>query len=326
MRSLFFLLGLMLAAPAIAEEDPEDRDLSGLLRVELKNGRSHSGWPVAFKDDLLFLRIRMGGGEVEQGFPREDIARLHFPGSEVEREAAALVQEGHLTEAVEPLELLWRQRAPFLGLLDEESLDLLSALPAAHLAAGDPYRAISLANRLLPRAPSPATHNHLQEAILLGHLDLEFWEEASDLAREWIHGQEDFPDSALGWKILAELALLEEDLDRVLWVALQPIAISGPAPAEHLDSCYALAIHAFHLKEEPVPAVRLYREMTEDLRLMWPGDAKLAETGEIYRLVAEQETAAAEAATEADLDLRPPEDDLNLPIQKIRKLLRKESP
>lgn len=322
-RSTLILLVILAAgekAALRASESAED-ELRGPVRVEMRDGRTYTGQPVAFGDGMLTLRIRIESGEVERGLPQEEIARLQFSGASVERAAAGHLADGAVEEALPHLEALWRQRAPLLALLEPERLELLSALPVAYLAVGDAYNAIALARRILPHATEKTTADRLQEAILMGHFDLEFYEETDELARAWIREQESFPDSALGWRILAELALLQEDFDRVLWVALQPVAIAGPLPVEHLDACYALAIYAYHATEARDQAARLYREMVS-LNLPWPRDERFAATGELYHEALAKEIAGKPETPTPDLDLRPPEQDLNLPLRAVRKLLQ----
>lgn len=326
-RQIVLPLLLLALSPVHAESvaDELESALSGPVRVELNDGRSFSGQPVAFRDDVLLLRMRIDGGEADRGFPRSDIAEVNFPGEKVVAEAAELLEDGELTEALPLLEAIWRQRAPYMAIVDTPTLELVSALPFVHLETGDPYRAIGLAKNLLPHAADEVADT-LHEAILLGHYRLEFYKETEELAREWIRAQEEFPASALGWKILADLALREDDFEKVVWIALQPIAIAGPQPVKHLDGCYALAIHAFHEMENPDRAQRLHREMTAR-GLAWPEDEVLAETGEFYQSKLAEAVAESEAAeAEADLDLRPPEEDLNLPLQNVRKILRVEDP
>lgn len=322
LRFVSFTLSLSVATAALAPAAPEFADdLSGPIRVEMRNGRVYIGQPIAFGDGLLTLRMPVGTGEVDQGLPQQEIARLHFPGEAIERTAASLIADGALEQAVPHLEVLWRQRAPLLALLEPERLELLSALPLAHLASGDAYSAVALATSMLPHAPNKATADRLQEAILMGHFNLEFYEETEALARKWIVEQDGLAESALGWHVLANLALLREDLDAVLWVALQPIVLAGPLPVEHLEECYALAIHAYHATEARDQGARLYREMVS-LSLPWPRDERLAATGQFYRERLAEEIAGKAEAPPPDLDLRPPEQDLNLPLKAVRKLLR----
>lgn len=301
-------------------------DLSGPLRVELHDGRIHSGQPVAFRDDRLYLRTRLGAGEVERGFSRPEIARLHFPGETVAEETARLLSDENRIDALPLLEALWRQRAPFLSLLEKETLQLLAALPESYLDSDDFYGAIAFANRLLPHLTDDRqTAGRLQEAILLSHLHLKMYEETRHMAEDWIRQAENPPNSALGWRILAELALQEHNLDEVIWLSLQPIAFTGPDPMPHLDHCYALAIHAYHAQEKTTQAAVLFSEM-QSLGILWPQEERFRETGEIIaELVPQKPPSNTEPAT-PDLDLRPPEQDLNLPIQKIRKLLQPDLP
>lgn len=316
---------LLLPLASRAEESSSLPVLSSVIRVELTDGRIHSGRPVSFRDDILVLRSRLDSGDVERGFPRERIARIHFSGQEVAGRAAELLQAGEVAQALPYLEALWRQRGSLLSLLEPEDIDLLAALPGVHLATENPYRAIGLANTILPHAANTATLVRLHETVLLAHYRLGFYPEAEKLARAWIQQQAEPPLSALGWKVLADLALKEEDFDSVIWIALQPVALGGPGPISYLDDCYALAIHAFHLQDEQERAGRLYREMIER-DLSWPPDPVLAATGDFYQAENERATKTKPPAAEPDLDLRPPEEDLNLPVRQVRKLLHGESP
>lgn len=325
MLVIALILVLAWIIPCLAAAPDSDPSTGNIVRVELEDGRSFTGQPISFRDEIVMLRTRIDGGEVERGFPRHTIARLHFSHPELVGTAIELVDDGRLPEALPHLEALWRQRAPFLALLTPDIIDLLTALPSAHLETGDAYRAIGLARTLLPHTKTDESKNRIHESILLGHYQLEFYQETEALAREWIQQQPDFPTSALGWKIMGDLALREEKFGRVVWVALQPIATAGPQPIEHLNGCYALAIHALHQQEDEGRAANLHREMMA-LQLAWPEDEALQTTGELYHTVTDQAAQAEPVVTEPDLDLRPPKEDLNLPIRQVRKNLRTRPP
>lgn len=316
----------LLAISAIGSNAENVPDPADTVRVELRDGRSFSGKPVGLRDGIVTIRVAIDRGEVERGFPADTVERLHFPDEEITRQVSDLVDRRELVKAIPGLEAMWRPRSAFIAILDPATMKLFAALPAAYLESGDLYRAIGIARRLLPHARGSATRNAIQEAILLGHYKLEMFSESSRLAREWIADQPPFPASALGWKILAQLALRDEDFERVIWVALQPIALADARPIPHIGDCYALAIHALSQQEREDEAALLYREM-RDRGLEWPDDPRLADTGS--RCAAACEVAAKTnnttqaplggADAEPDLDLRPPEKDLNLPIQQVRK-------
>lgn len=324
-RLALLLAALLPALEGAGQGDNPESALAGPITVKLKDGRSFSGRPISFRDEILTLRSELERGEVEQGFPRSSIARLEFPGQRVVAAAMERIDDGDLTAALPRLEEIWRQRQPFLPLLEPETVELLAWLPFAHLERDDPYRAIGVATKILPHATEAQVKDRLHETMLRGHYELEFFDDAEKLARDWIRDQEDVPTSAFGWKLLGDLALREEDFDRVVWITLQPIAMSGPQPMAHIEGCYALAIHAFHQRDEREGAARLHREMIER-ELSWPPDKALAETGEFYQSRLAEAVKKKAAAAEPDLDLRPPEEDLNLPIRKVRKLLQTNEP
>src|SRR5690606_20506103 len=110
--ALLFLLAANLPAA--------EPDLSGPLQIQLRAGRTYTGQPTALRNGRLYLKPRIGTGEAEQGFPRAEIARLQFPGQTVAAEAANLLADGNSAAALPLLEALWRQRAPFLEILDSD--------------------------------------------------------------------------------------------------------------------------------------------------------------------------------------------------------------
>ena len=300
---------------------------TGPVEVLLRDGRSHRGEPVSLENNLFTVREFLDGGEVEWVIRRETIERVRFPGADTEREARALLDEERHGEAFPLLRALWRQRSPWLELLRETELALLAALPGLYLQRDDPDGAINTARRLRPLLPpGMAGRAPVSEALLQSLTRVDLLDEARQLAREWALEQGRFGGSALGWLVLAELAMNNDDPEEALWLALQPVAFSGPLPMSQLETCYALAARAHDLLGEEDQARALFQEMTV-LGLPWPEDRpEWSDTERNLRewldSVREAEAAAEEEAeTGADLNLRPPEDDLNLPIQHVRKLL-----
>lgn len=292
------------------------------IEIELRDGQFFSGEPVSFRNNIVSIRTIVDGGEYDRGFPAESIAALRFADRKTVDQARELIGAEMSEEVLSVLEEIWLPRAPFLSLLDEETIALLAHLPHAHLTAGDPYRAVGLAQRLLPHAVKSQTADQIQEVILLGYLKLELWKEAEERAREWIDAQPRFPRSALGWRVLAELALRDEELEDLLWIALEPIAIASSEKIDHLANCYAFAIHAFLLQEELGKAVDLFKEMHER-GFLWPDDKNLRETEtEMTKLISASQREN-DPEPEADLDLRPPEKDLNLPIDQVRRAIKR---
>jgi|SRR5690625_1872410 len=312
--SLAFLLSISSAS----------EKTSAWIEIELNDGQTFSGEPVSYRNHVVSIRTIVDGGAFDRGFPADSIASLRFPDEKTVAHARDLI-DGEITEeTLSVLEKIWLPRAPFLSLLDEETIGLLAHLPGAQLALGDPYRAVGLAQRLLPHAAETESADRIHEVILLGYLKLELWEEAEERAKEWIDEQPRFSQSALGWRVLAELALRNQELEELLWIALQPIAMTGAENIDHLADCYALAIHALFLQEETSRAVELFKEMRER-GLNWPKHEKLQETknemAELVPVTSNAEDPDAEA--EVDLDLRPPEKDLNLPIDHVRKAIKR---
>lgn len=321
-RPLLFALLPLIASllPNAARAETDLSVLEGPVDVELVDGRAYNGRAVAFRDDVLYLRRELPDGEVERGFPSEQIQEIHFPGEEMEILALDMLDEGLLDEAVRVLEAVWRQRAPFLGLLNDRQLAVLYLLPELRLRTGNPGRAIGLAEELLARTGGPDGGLSLRAVTLRAHFALELFAESEALAGEWIEQQGRFPRSAIGWKILAELAIMNEDYDRAAWIALTPVSFAGPFETPFLADCYALGILALHELEEPDRAAVLGLEM-HHLRLAWPEEDRFSDLRELYEQTDDEAAGSATRPGEGDFDLRPPDEDLNLPLRAVRKLV-----
>ena len=133
----------------------------------------------------------------------------------------------------------------------------------AYLAAEQPVDAIATAQRLRPFIRSPQARRRIDEAIILGHVDLQLYADARDLALDWVNHARSFETSALGWWILGRIALHEGDYENALEFTLHPVVFSGPLPVDYLGHCYDVAIVASRALGEDHEAALLESEMAE---------------------------------------------------------------
>jgi hypothetical protein len=159
--------------------------------------------------------------------------------------------------------------------------------------------------------------------MLAGNLALGFNAESKRLAEEWCAQADPSGGSALGWKVLAQLAYDGGDFDRALWVSLQPVVFSSFLPMTHLEDCYALAVAAAHRLDDNTLADRLYRDMRAR-ELAWPQLPGLAAIELQYAQTFDDEGGSHEPPEpEDEFSAEPtePAADLALPLEKVRKIV-----
>jgi hypothetical protein len=315
------ILSLFALRPVLAQPDSLDLQLAreaAIVTTVAK--REFSGLLDGLRDGRLFIRVATGGGEVGYSFAPDDIASLTLPGADFEARATELCDRGAFAEAFPLLEALARQRLRYLPVLADAHQRPLWQLVRASMRAGNPLTTLGYVNqlRILP-SMNDANRILLRDAELDAHVKLGRVDDIQRLATAWCAEADLSGDSALGWKILAQVAYDRGDFAKARWTALQPVVFSGHLPIEHLDACYALAISAAHrLRGEPHAAV-LYREM-QTRTIAWPEIPALAAIGAHYAALP-PDAVPQPAPVESSVTLRaPPENPPNRTLDQVRKI------
>lgn len=273
----FAVVTLMFFATAAAAS-PRDTSLNairevlrGPVEVELQNGVQYSGRIDNFDGETLEIAVATATrGEAVFTFEVDQIRRVRFPG-QVYRETLVRWMEdpARTRDALDLFRAYYEQQAPFFDLLAESDFALFIEYARFALRNNEPIVAVAVAEEVRPRLQSAAMRRRLDDTLVLGFLRVGLADEAIAAARSWIRDADPAGDSALGWRVLAEIYMQAEDYEDALWVALQPIAYSGALPMQHLANCYAMAIVAAKQMRHTDMARRLYREMLER-DLAWP--------------------------------------------------------
>lgn len=323
-------ISLLTAAPVnlSASDDPAElmAQLAGNYDVRLTSGRIISGELSELTDESMTLRQ----GNASFPFRINQIDRIRFPGTSLIESVEEYLAEGNPTAARRLLEAIARQRQPFLSKLTEDQLRPFVQLVDVYLQTDDEERALALIETIRPYLANPVVLQRLNENILTAMFQLGRDEEAAQLARDQILSQGRYGDSSLGFAILTEMHLNRGEAEQALWLALQPIVFSNDYPMTGLARIYGLALEAtMSLKDQP-QALALLTEM-EERGLTWPPEDRF----EPVRQWAEQmvEKLARQAGEQAEAnqfdegsfanhESIEPKEDLNLPLENIRRLLR----
>lgn len=259
----------LLALPASAQSNAF-LPTAGEATVTNAQGRSFTGELRGFASGQVVLVSREGdAGEVTRRFNAADVRSIAFPGYELVATAADHVANERWPEARDALETLARQRGPYLEVLNASDLGLFFALVDVRMRTRAEIDGIALARRLERLEAAADRRGELADAILMGHWQLGLVDETRTLAREWCAKAKPGGPSALGWRILGEIALRESRNDDALWIAMQPVAFASFEDPPHLDACHAIAVTAaWRMADEPL-AHRL-RAAMDERSLAWP--------------------------------------------------------
>lgn len=243
--------------------------LAAPARLYLKNGQTISGKPLYYEKGELVMLGLSERGEVEYVFHGEAIERLEFPGDSLVAKADALLTEGKDEAAQNLLMVLYRQRAPFLGILRHSDLDNFEKLAQLAFERGDFYTVAGVAHRLRPYIDEAERARRLGELELRALYHLPLKAETHERTAQWMAGWHPYGPSALGWYLRAQRAYDKGDYEAARAECLQPIVFSSQFPMEYLEQCYALAIASALALQDTAHAARLFAEM-QSRGMPWP--------------------------------------------------------
>jgi hypothetical protein len=245
--------------------------LRGPIEIELQNGVQYSGRIEAFDGESLDLAVGSATrGEAILTFDKTQIRRLRFPG-EMYRETLVRWMDDteRVADALALFRAFYEQQARYFDLLPESALGLFIEYARFALSNNEPIVAVAVAEEIRDRLQTPAMRRRLDDTLVLGFLRAGLDAEAAEAARSWVREADPAGDTALGWRVLAEIHMQAEVFEDALWIALQPVAYAGAMPMEHLVNCYAMAIVSAGELRHKEMARRLYLEMIER-GLSWP--------------------------------------------------------
>ena len=308
--------------------------LFGEYHIRQDNGRVFSGRFGSLEDGTLTLRDERG---FDIPLPMARIDQILFPGEEVEETARSLVEAENWPEARRALHALVEQRRPFQEILQPEQWEPFYALIKVYRAQEDHRRAAALIEEVKPFNEDPERRDFLRENALLTTFALGPREEALQIAREQIAEEGRYGSSALGFYLITRDHLENEQFEQALWLALQPLVFTTPFPQAYRPELYALAIEAALRLEDSSQTLVLLVEMQEQ-DYSWPSGESYRRTQEEALAVLQQweearrqrEEAAAAAEDQEENagpeetlaeEQSPPLEDLNLPLETVRRLL-----
>lgn len=257
-----------------AAEDPALatilEELKGPISILLPGGNSQSGRVMDWDGERLRLEVNIAGGSAEMTFPREDLLSIRFTGNAYFLTLDEWTREPARTDdAMRLFRGYYEQRGAYFSLMSQQELGIFVRYAQYSLEKDEPLRAVAIIEALRPYIQDEDLLTQLDDSLMLAFFKGGMAEEAETKAREWIQQAEPAGNTALGWRILAEIHFNNEDYEKAFWTAMLPIAFSNQIPTAHLDACYAFAIlsaEEIRLKEEPE---RLATEM-RDRSLPWP--------------------------------------------------------
>jgi hypothetical protein len=247
-----------------------EAELSGPVTLLLDGGNRQTGSVKFWDGQRLQLEVRIAGGSAEMTFQAEEIVDIGFPGTEYLSLLSDYTRDpAKVEESLALFRAFYRQRGAYFQFMNPGELDLFVRYARYALEKDEPLRAVAIIEVLRPYIEDEALLKSLEDAALLAFFLGGLKDEAEAQARKWIEAASPAHESALGWRILAEIQFGKEHFEEALWTALYPVAFANQMPMEHLNECYAFAIAAATETRQPELSERLSREMAA-LELPWP--------------------------------------------------------
>lgn len=320
-RALLCFLYLWITAILGAQQDRLD-PLAHQATLITTTGKIYTGWLDGYRHDRVRLRMAADQGEVIFQFTGEEIRSLLFPGTEAVDDAVKAAAGDSIPPAIDLLEETWSLRAPYLPILDRDNRSPLLYYAEMLLETGRALEAVSRARRLVGIELDPAEAERMDRVIIQGFAAAGLHDEARVLAEEWCRTHLPSGSSALGWAVLARLALREENWEEALWLGLHPIAFGHDARAVGLADCYGAAIAAALELGDEAEAVFLINEMHRR-EIPWPDGDPLLTRASVLIESARMEVDRDSEAIPTDRTAGPPIPDPWLTLEAIRRVLAK---
>lgn len=292
--------------------------------VTNSDGRSFEGTMRVDRAGVLHLDVSADQGSVSYSFNEDNLGGIEFLDAEAVEDGLDAFQRKNYAIAISYLENVHRSRSPFFKLLPVNALAEPSlALGRSYLEVGRFTDATGVAGVLLGGDFSdPTIEAQANEMRLRAFFGLERWEESEILAKRWCAEHEPYDDSALGWWILSEVHLAREKYEEARWISLQPITFSSQFPKAYLQDCFHVAIASW-LEEAPEQAWKLYQQYQER-GYTWPDDRHMETKLRLASLALSLEEPETTTEDPLSIEEGSPKKDLNLPLEKVRKLTSSE--
>jgi hypothetical protein len=247
-----------------------EAELSGPITILLDGGNRQTGTVNFWDGERLRLEVSLGAGSAEMTYPAEEIVDIGFPGTEYLNLLSDYTRDpNRVEESLALFRAFYKQRGAYLQFMNPGELDLFIRYARYALEKDEPLRAVAIIEVLRPYIEDEALLKSLDDSALLAFFLGGLKNEAEAQARKWIEAAGPAHESALGWRILAEIHFEKERYEEALWTALYPVAFANQMPMEHLNECYAFAIAAAKETRQQELSERLTREMAER-ELAWP--------------------------------------------------------
>jgi hypothetical protein len=291
------------------------------------DGRSFQGEITLTPENTLELGVQADAGYVAYTFTKQTIAGLELLDAENLEDGLEAYENEHFQVAAEYLEPIHRSRSPLLKVYPEAQLIEPSLILAeTYLKVRRFADTAGIAGNLLATEfQETRIHKTANELLLKAYFGMERWDESELLAKRWCEVNDPSGESALGWWILSAVHLERGELEKARWVSLQPITFSSQYPKAYLQESYHMAIAAW-IDESPKQALRLYQEY-EVRGYDWPSGYSEELLARLISLTVQvEESEQNEDANALTIESGAPKKDLNLPLEKVRKLTTKQEP
>lgn len=241
--------------------------------IELSDGRMAHGELAGSVGGYISIIVGNSSDQAELRYRLDTIERIQFSDSTSRLFAIDGFAKRDPRESTALLEDLALKRLPYLELLSPEDETVFTHLLESYILSGREIDALERAKLWLHKLPSNDAKHRTQELQMIAAWQLNRPSETAYYGKQWIEAGLSCQNTALPWVALANLAVIEEDYETALWVALNPIVFSLPSRPPYLEEAYAIAIISAFKTGERGLAHQLGSEM-RDLKFVFPKNSR----------------------------------------------------
>ena len=210
--------------------------------IILSDGKIARGELAGTVGGYISILVEDSNNHAELRYPIELVERIEFSDSIDRQSSADGFSSRHPKQSITQLEELALNRLPYLEMLEPEDESVFTLLLESYILSGKAEDALERAKLWLQKLRSDAAKLRALELQIIAAWKLGRANESAYYSEQWIDAGHSSQSTALPWVSLANLALIDEEYERALWLALHPIVFSPPSRPHYLEESYAIGI------------------------------------------------------------------------------------
>ena len=255
------LFSFIIATPGLWANDTQ--------LLVLSNGKEIKGYASGLEEGRLLFKDQRSPSSISYSFAVDEVHHLRFSEATRRLQIQSHIAQQQYQSAYDLLSPLYQQQSPYFAFMAKQDIQYFQNYVEAAYHTKHFYTAAGVAAKVLDYLNSKVYQQQLRELELLAHLNLPLKPKIFELATQWLDHNPSHGDSALGWYVLSILAYSNQEFEKALSLALEPISQSTFLPMKYLGHCYAIATKAAENLQYHKECQILLSEMSQR-KINWP--------------------------------------------------------